>query len=133
MTILDAPSREACIARRERTNTPIQALLLMNEPEYLKAARHFAHETIADRSKSPADRLTVLYETITSQLPDAGETEDFLQMAEDLETMYRDNANLADHLCEGVPLQTGISNSELAAWTMLVSTIYNLDITKTRD
>ena len=102
MTILNAPSREACIARRERTNTPLQALLLMNEPEYLKAARHLAHETIADRSLSPADRLAVLYETITSRLPDAGETETFLQMVEDLETMYRDNSNLADQLCDGL-------------------------------
>ncbi len=45
MTILNAPSREACIARRERTNTPLQALLLMNEPEYLKAAQHLAQQT----------------------------------------------------------------------------------------
>ena len=57
MTILDAPSREACIARRERTNTPLQSLLLMNEPEYLKAARHLAHNTIADRSLDAADRV----------------------------------------------------------------------------
>ncbi len=107
MTILNAPSREACIARRERTNTPLQALLLMNEPEYLKAARHLAHETIADRSLSPADRLAVLYETITSRLPDAGETEAFLKMVDDLETIYRDNSNLADQLCDGVQLQRG--------------------------
>jgi hypothetical protein len=133
MTILDAPSREACIARRERTNTPLQALLLMNEPEYLKAARHLAHQTIADRSLSPADRLAAVYETITSRLPDAGETEILLKLAEDLETIYRENPTLADQLCHGVPLREGLSTAELAAWTMLVSTVYNLDITKTRD
>ncbi|HRX82872.1 MAG TPA: DUF1553 domain-containing protein, partial [Pirellulaceae bacterium] len=42
MTILNAPTREACIARRERTNTPLQALLLLNEPEYVKSSRHLA-------------------------------------------------------------------------------------------
>ena len=132
MTILDAPSREACIARRERTNTPLQALLLMNEPEYLKAARHLAHATIADRSVSPADRFAVVYETITSKLPDVGESQDFLEMLEDLLAIYRDDSSLADQLCEGVTLHEGESTAELAAWTMLVSTIYNLDITKTR-
>jgi hypothetical protein len=133
MTILNAPSREACIARRERTNTPLQALLLMNEPEYLKAARHLAHQTIAESPLSPPDRLAVVYETITSQLPDAGETEALLKLVQDLESAYRDNSTLADQLCEGVELQQGVSTSELAAWTMLVSTIYNLDITKTRE
>jgi hypothetical protein len=133
MTILDAPSREACIARRERTNTPLQALLLMNEREYLKAARHLAHERLADRALNPTERLAALYETITAKLPRADETRVFLKMLEDLETIYRDNSNLADQLCEGVQLRKGISTSELAAWTMLVSTIYNLDITKNRD
>jgi hypothetical protein len=132
MTILNAPSREACIARRERTNTPLQALLLMNEPEYLHAARHLAHETIADLALSPADRLAVVYETITSKLPNAGETEVFLKTVEDLKTIYRENASLADQLCAGVQLHEGVSTVELAAWTMLVNTIYNLDITKTR-
>ncbi len=133
MTILNAPSREACIARRERTNTPLQALLLMNEAEYLKAARHLAHETMSDRSLKSADRLAAVYETITSRLPDAEETETFLKMVEDLGTIYRDNSDLADELCDGVKLHEGVTSAELAAWTMLVSTIYNLDITKTRD
>ena len=52
MTIFNAPSREFCIARRERTNTPLQALLLMNEQEYLKASRHLAHQTIAQTARS---------------------------------------------------------------------------------
>jgi hypothetical protein len=133
MTILNAPSREACIARRERTNTPLQALLLMNELEYLKAARYLAHETIADRGLSPRDRLAILYETITSKLPDSAESEALLKMVAELETMYRDKSNLAEQLCEGVFLHPGVSASELAAWTMLVSSLYNLDITKTRE
>ncbi len=132
MTILNAPSREVCIARRERTNTPLQALLLMNELEYLKAARHLAHETVANRTLTPADRLAAVYETITSKLPDTDETEDFLKMVADLESIYRDNTQLAEQLCEGVELHEGVSMAELAAWTLLVSTIYNLDITKTR-
>lgn len=133
MTIFNAPTREACIARRELTNTPLQALLLMNETEYLKAARHLAHETISDRSLSPADRLGAVHETITSRLPDADETETFLKMIEDLGTIYRDNSDLANQLCEGVQLHEGVTTAELAAWAMLVSSIYNLDITKTRD
>ena len=96
-------------------------------------ARHLAHRTIAGRGLKPADRLEVLYETITSRLPDAGEAKVFLKMLEDLESIYRDKTELAKNLCEGVQLQEGASAPELAAWTMLVSTIYNLDITKTRD
>ena len=108
MTILNAPSRESCSARRERTNPPLQALLLMNEPESMKAARHLAHETIANRSLSPAERLAVVYETITAKLPDAEETEDFLKMVTDLESIYRKDPGLADRLCEGVSLHEGI-------------------------
>ncbi len=133
MTILNAPSREACIARRERTNTPLQSLLMLNEPHYLNAARRLAQKTLADRSLSSADRLSNVYETITSKLPDAGETEGLLKMAKDLESIYRDNSVLADKLCDGAKLAEGESRAELAAWTMLVSTIYNLDITKTRE
>ena len=132
MTIFNAPSREACIARRERTNTPLQALLLLNEQEFLKAARHLAHETIADRALSTTDRLSIIYETITSRLPNEGETAIFLAMVEDLKSLYRDNADLADQLCEGVQLHDEVSKVELAVWTVLVNTIYNLDITKTR-
>lgn len=132
MTILDAPSREACIARRERTNTPLQALLLLNEQNYLMASRHLAHETIADRSLGAPDRLAILFETITSQLPDEAEAANLLKMVADLEAAYGNNLDLADQLCNGVILHDEVSTKELAAWTILVSTIYNLDITKTR-
>ena len=67
MTILNAPTRESCVARRERTNTPLQALLLMNEQEYLKAARHLAQSVL---KAEPNERIAIAFETITSRLPD---------------------------------------------------------------
>ena len=133
MTILNAPSREACVARRERTNTPLQALLLMNETECLKAARHLARKTITDRSASPKDWVATLYETITAKLPDADESDSLLKMVEDLESIYGNNDELASNLCDGAQLPEGTTSAELAAWTMVASTIYNLDITKTLD
>lgn len=133
MSILNAPTREACIARRERTNTPLQALLLMNEPEYLKAARHLAHRDLADPASTPAERLVRLYETITGYLPDAGEQETLLSTVADLQALYAGNPDLAARLSGGLSPREGSSPSELAAWTVLVNVLYNLDITKTRN
>ncbi|HRX82442.1 MAG TPA: hypothetical protein P5307_25425, partial [Pirellulaceae bacterium] len=78
------------------------------------------------------ERLAAIYETITSRLLDADDTASYLKMVEDLEAIYRNNSALAEKLCEGVTLREGETSAELAAWTMLVSTIFNLDITKTR-
>jgi hypothetical protein len=133
MSILNAPTRESCTVRRPRSNTPLQALLLLNESEYLRAARHLAAQTLASDKSLPEDRLSVVYETITSRLPDAVERETLLELVRDLEAMYSSNAELAAQLCEGATLKAGRSAAELAAWTMLVSTIYNLDIVKTRE
>jgi len=131
MSLLDAPTRESCTARRERTNTPLQALLLMNETEYLNAARHLARATLG-QPQSRTQRLRGLYETITSQLPDDRELEALSQTLRDLEWMYEDRPALARKLCEGIELADDEYESELAGWTMVVSVIYNLDITKTR-
>ncbi len=73
MTIFDAPTRESCTSRRERTNTPVQALLLMNESQYFEAARHFAQQLLADSKHNVVDRLRIAFEAITSHLPDAPE------------------------------------------------------------
>ncbi|MDF1862860.1 MAG: DUF1553 domain-containing protein [Verrucomicrobiales bacterium] len=123
MTILNAPNRESCIARRERTNTPLQALLLMNETEYMKAARHFAAQVLEEK---PENRIPFAYETITSQVPDESELEALKSLLSDLERSYEEKPELATALTEGR------GAAELAAWTMVINAIYNLDITKTR-
>jgi len=129
MTILNAPSREECIARRERTNTPLQALLLMNEPEYLKAARHLAARVLSEPGRGAAERVAIIYETITSHPPDAVEREAFLQLVADLENHYRNAPGLAAELAGPSASQPP---AKLAAWTLMTSAVYNLDITKTR-
>jgi len=133
MTILNAPSRESCTARRERTNTPLQALLLLDENEYFKAARHLAATTLAGGDGGDAERVSVVYETITSQLPDVEESATLLATLEDLKRTYHANPTLAEQLCKGAELPEGVTPEELAAWTVVVSSIYNLDITKTRE
>ena len=125
MTILNAPTREACIARRERTNTPLQALLLMNEEEYLKAERHFAGQVLQEK---PEQRIAFAYETITSQLPDEKESKALADLLIDLEKSYRENPELVAAMTG----DGGQNSAELAAWTLVINTLFNLDINKTR-
>ncbi len=130
MTILNAPIRDACIARRERTNTPTQALLLLNEREYQHAARRLAEDAL---ESAETNRLSFVWETITAKLPDSREREIMNSLLADLRKQYSDDPQLAEELCDGISLDSPQQQAELAAWTMICSTIYNLDITKTKD
>ena len=132
MTILNAPIRDACVARRERTNTPSQALLLLNESEYLKAARQLARQLTSPAGPPPHDPLAEAFETVTSRLPGAGERATLSELLRDLKKVYTANSALAAELCDGVALKTSEERATLAAWTILVNTLYNMDITKTR-
>jgi hypothetical protein len=131
MTILNAPVRDACIARRERTNTPSQALLLLNETEYLKAARELARKTL--ENENPDGRLTFAYETVTSQLPDEKERKVLSALVSALEQNYLEQPVLADSIGDGLNVGDAKKKAQFAAWTVLVNTLYNLDITKTRE
>ena len=132
MTILNAPSREDCIARRERTNTPLQALLLLNEEEYLDAARRLAANVLKKHAGGEADLVDAIYETITSHLPDDSERDAFVSLLADLRTHYERSPELAAELCRDREPPSSVSRAEWAACTMLASTVYNLDVTKTR-
>lgn len=110
MTIFDAPSRDACIARRERTNTPLQALLLMNEPEYFKAAAHKAQQVLEEEG-SEDEKLIRLHETITAQKPD----DTRLKLLKSGLATFKEGQD------------------DLLAWTMIVHTLLNQDSFKNRE
>ncbi len=132
MTLFDAPTRESCIARRERTNTPMQALLLLNEGQSLDAARAIAMKAITlHPESSSAERIAWLYETITSCVPDTEERASLVTLLDDLHRQYSEQADLARRLCPP-QLPGAVSRAQFASWIVVASTIYNLDITKTK-
>ncbi len=129
MNILDAPSREACTIRRERTNTPMQALMLMNDPQFFEAARAFAERAIKEGGETSEARIAYLFEAATARLPKPVEAEllrktfqaHYQELAADPEA-----AKALIAVGESVPDET-LDAVEVAAWTMIANLILNLD------
>ena len=121
MSTFDAPSRESCTARRERTNTPLQALLLMNETQYVLAAKHLAKRALAaDEANTDSERIEWLYETVIARKPTASEQNEMMALLDELSLYYAEHPDLANKL------DANSARNE-AAWTVLSSTILNLD------
>ncbi len=139
MTIFDAPSRESCIARRERTNTPLQALLMMNEKQYFSAAMGLAHSLQLRHELSTADRVSLAYESITSHLPHESVLETLMEAMRQFQTQFTADPDAARAMIAGAgnPEIRSITDdagaAELATMTMIVHSLFNLDRTKTHE
>ena len=133
MTIFDAPTRESCTSRRERTNTPVQALLTMNESQYFEAARHFAQQLLGPLDQSDEQRLGIAFESVTSHVPDAAEQVDLRSGLEGFRSIYRDDVEAAYAITSGLTLANDAQRVELAAFTMIINSLFNLDTAKTRE
>lgn len=131
----DASDREKCTARRTVTNTPLQALVLLNDPTYIEAARVLAEKMIREGGQDAASRIRYAFRLATARDPDAKE----LQVLRDLERMeaatYRHDTEAARKLVSAGESKVDgkVDTSELAAWTTVASTILNLDETITRE
>lgn len=133
MTLFDAPTRESCTSRRERTNTPVQALLMMNESQYFEAARFFAQQLLGTPNLSDAERLRIAFESVTSHQPDADEQEDLQSGLEGFRSVYRLDVDAARAIASDLTLASDAQRIELAAFTMVVNSLFNLDAAKTRE
>ncbi len=133
MTIFDAPTRESCTSRRERTNTPVQALLTMNESQYFEASRHFAQQLLDPSDQSDEQRLGIAFESVTSHVPDAAEQVDLRNGLEGFRSIYRDDVEAAREITSGLTLANDAQRVELAAFTMIINSLFNLDTAKTRE
>ena len=128
MEILNAPNRETCAVRRERTNTPIQALLTLNDVQFVEAARVLAEKTIAS-SPTTDGRIDFLARRILCR-PFRGEEQTIVLASLDkLLAHYKASPEDARKLIafgESKP-GPGLNPTEVAAWTMLANELLNLD------
>jgi hypothetical protein len=125
LEIFNAPSREVCTVRRERTDTPLQALVTLNDPQFVEAARHLAQASLQHQS----DRLDFMAERLLARPLTAREKKIITANANDLLTHYRQEPKEAEKL-----LAVGDSKPDakldaptLAAYTMVASELMNLD------
>lgn len=135
LATLDAPDRETCVVRRSRTNTPLQALVLMNDPTYVEAARKFAERIILEGGANTDDRLKFAFRTVTGR-PIQERELTILSKTFDkqLERFTKDTDGAKKLLTVGEsPRSEKIPPAELAAWTMLANTLLNLDEVLTRN
>ncbi len=129
MDILNAPSREFCVVRRERTDTPLQALVTLNDPQFVEAARHLAQHALKEGGATNAERFNFMAMRLLAR-PFRAEEQGVLQASIDgLVAYYRGNAKDAQKLItvgESRP-DTTLDAPTLAAWTMLANELMNLD------
>jgi len=125
---MGAPTRETCTVRRVKTNTPLQALLVMNDPQYVEAARKLALDAIRS-TNDPSQRLDYFSERLLARPLKDPEKQDLLATEKKLHAKYEKNpAAAADLIKIGqLPPETKIPAPEQATWTMLASIFLNLD------
>lgn len=135
MTTFDAPDRETCTIRRARTNTPLQALALLNETTYLEAARKLAERLLREGGPTAESRLTHAFRLALARAPRQEEQQILLPLYQQaLEKFRKDEKSAAKLLAVGeTPRDPALNPAELAAWTTIASTIMNLDEAITKE
>ncbi|MBM3991328.1 MAG: DUF1553 domain-containing protein [Planctomycetes bacterium] len=130
MLMLDAPTREFCNIRRLATNTPLQALVLWNDEQFVEAARGFAARTLA-AGAGDDEAIAGAFRRATSRRPSGEELALLRSALADFRARYANSPSDAQALIEvgETPLPSGLDPSELAAWTLLCSSLLNLDAT----
>lgn len=134
LATFDAPDREKCAARRAATNTPLQALVMMNDPTYVEAARALAQRTLLEARRDDKDRIVHAFRLATARKP-SGKEIDVLRgvLNSRLEGFRKDRPSALKLLGVGEsPRDKRLDPVELAAWTTVASVILNLDETITK-
>lgn len=130
MAAFDAPDRETCVIRRARTNTPLQALVLLNDPTYVEASRKFAERVLL--SETSAERwLQSMFELALCRGPQSDESAVLMNVLHSARQRFQAGPAAAEKLLAigHSPRSDKVDATELAAWTAVASLILNLDET----
>jgi hypothetical protein len=134
LTIFDAPTREACVVRRQMSSTPLQALALLNDEMYVETARKFAERIIKEGGATPSQRLFWAVRAATSRRASGTEVRILEHGLQRRLGQYRADPAAAQKLLRAgeAPVNKTISPTLLAAYTTTASVILNLDEVITR-
>ena len=135
MMAFDAPNREVCTVARSNTTTPLQALVSLNDTQYVEASRAFAQRILLSSSKSDDERLNWAFEESTSRTPNAQEASVLLKAINRERARYAAHRNLAKaYVSVGEsPVDPTLDIVELAAWSQFAAILLNLSETVTRN
>jgi hypothetical protein len=135
MSNFDGPNREQSCTRRERSNTPLQALQLMNDVQHVEAARALAERVLSQGGETPEARIAFLFRTVLSRLPTADETRIVLAGLTRQQELYQAAPDQAAQLIRvgESPPRNVASPEDTAAWTMIANVMLNTDETLNRN
>jgi hypothetical protein len=130
----DAPSREECCAERTRSNIPQQALVLLNDPTYVEAARAFAARIVREGTGSPEERLVWAFQQALQRNPRSEEVRTLLPLLDKNRALYQADASTAESVLRvgQVPLPPPAERVEIAAWMHIARVLLNLHESITR-
>lgn len=129
MDVFNAPSREVCTVRRERTDTPLQALVTLNDEQYVEAARNLAQIALKKGGATNESKLDMIARRLLSRSFSAEENRIALASLEQILAHYKNHVDDAKKLLETgeSPRDGSLDPAEHAAWTMLCNELMNLD------
>ncbi|MBI2807366.1 MAG: PSD1 domain-containing protein [Planctomycetes bacterium] len=131
----DAPTREECTAQRPISNTPLAALVLLNDPSFVECARVLAARIIKEGGKSDAERIAWAWRQALSRAPHEREVAALARLYQANRKQYADDRAAALKLTSigAAPRPADLDVAELAAWTSVARVLFNLDETITRN
>jgi hypothetical protein len=139
MSNFDAPNRETTCTKRERSNTPLQALQLMNDIQHVEAARCLAERVLKASPQDENSRIERLFQWVLARAPDAYEQQQLARFFDKSLERMQANPEDAKRLSKAgerwvdTELGASVSAEQIAAWTLLCNLVLNLDETVTRN
>jgi hypothetical protein len=129
MSTFDAPNRDTCVVRRARTNTPLQALVTMNDPVYVEAAQGLARRTMEKGGKTTAEKAAFAFKSCLVRPPTDAEVARLVKLHDEAKAKFATDAAKATQFATNPlgPLPKGTDAADAAAWTVVANVIMNLD------
>jgi hypothetical protein len=129
MSTFDAPNREVCTVRRVRTNTPLQALVTLNDPVYIEAAQALARRLVREGGTTNADRICRAFQLVLARPPESAESQRLEALFNAARQRFEVDSQSALELATNPlgPLPEGMNSTDLAAWTVVCNVLLNLD------